>query len=276
MHKISIINKERQDIIIDKVKFISGNNYENKDLIYRILVNYFNKLNISDYSKDNNIESCIYFDDSPLRIADFDFYLVSDYFDMDFDSKLGLKSISLAFINKMLEDVEYKDEFNSINSLLCDLLDNILDDFDFKIKPLLEGELNKKTLIKLLNYSFLNENSIINNYDLSLEDKILLQFEMIAYISKKALEKTLIIAKIPYVNEAILNVINKINGFILCIVDSIGINIKCDDCLILNKNYSIDIADDNKIFELCNTSNSYLTIKEMKEKVMKDHLKIYN
>ena len=46
--------------------------------------------------------------------------------------------------------------------------------------------------------------------------------------------------------------------------------------LILNKNYSIDIADDNKIFELCNTSNSYLTIKEMKEKVMKDHLKIYN
>lgn len=82
--------------------------------------------------------------------------------------------------------------------------------------------------------------------------------------------------KIPYVNEAILNVINKINGFILCIVDSIGINIKCDDCLILNKNYSIDIADDNKIFELCNTSNSYLTIKEMKEKVMKDHLKIYN
>lgn len=102
MHKISIINKERQDIIIDKVKFILGNNYENKDLIYRILVNYFNKLNISDYSKDNNIESCIYFDDSPLRIADFDFYLVSDYFDMDFDSKLGLKSISLAFINKML------------------------------------------------------------------------------------------------------------------------------------------------------------------------------
>lgn len=164
MHKISIINKERQDIIIDKVKFISGNNYENKDLIYQILVNYFNKLNISDYSKDNNIESCIYFDDSPLRIADFDFYLVSDYFDMDFDSKLGLKSISLAFINKMLEDVEYKDEFNSINYLLCDLLDNILDDFDFKIKPLLEGELNKKTLIKLLNYSFLNENSIINNY----------------------------------------------------------------------------------------------------------------
>ena len=207
MHKISIINKERQDIIIDKVKFILGNNYENKDLIYRILVNYFNKLNISDYSKDNNIESCIYFDDSPLRIADFDFYLVSDYFDMDFDSKLGLKSISLAFINKMLEDVEYKDEFNSINYLLCDLLDNILDDFDFKIKPLLEGELNKKTLIKLLNYSFLNENSIINNYDLSLEDKILLQFEMIAYISKKTLEKTLIIAKIPYVNEAILNVI---------------------------------------------------------------------
>lgn len=74
MHKISIINKERQDIIIDKVKFILGNNYENKDLIYRILVNYFNKLNISDYSKDNNIESCIYFDDSPLRIADFDFF----------------------------------------------------------------------------------------------------------------------------------------------------------------------------------------------------------
>lgn len=273
MHKISIINSERVDILITKNKFIIGNNYEKKDLIYRIIINYFNKLNSSDYAKDNNVESCIYFDDSPLRINDFDFYFVSDYFDLDLDSKLGLKSISLSFINKILEDVEYKDEFNMINSLLYDLLDNILDDFDFKIKPMIEGELNKKTLIKLLNYSFLNDDSIINNYDLSLEDKILLQLKMIAYISKKTLKEIVILLKIPYVNKEIKNVIDNINGFVLCIVDNVDINIDSKDCLILNKKYSIDVADDNKIFELCNTSNSYLTIKEMKEKVINDHLK---
>lgn len=276
MHKFTIINNKKIDILVDKLKVIIGNDYEAKDKIYRVIVNFFNKLSLSDFAKENNQEINFYFDDSPLRIADFDFYLVSDFFDIDLDSKLGLKSISLSFLNKLFENVEYNEEFNTINTLLNDMLDDLLIDVDIKFKPLLEATLNKKTLIKLLNYSFLQDESTINNYDLSLKDKIIIQLEMLSFISKKSEKKNLILLKIPYLDDEIMKLINKINGYLLILVENVKTIVMNNDICILNDNNIIDLADDNAIFELCNNSNSYLTIKEMKEKLITDYLKIYN
>ncbi len=269
--KISIINlNDRIDIIVDKIKLICGNDFESRDKIKKVLNNRFNKLTESDYAQDKH-KSIVLVDDEPIAINDYLYFCVDSSYDLVQDTKLGTKSLALEYINSIFKDVEYIEEYQTINSLFTSLLDEKTDDSDYYIRPYLDNLLSKKMMVKLLEFSFLNDDSIINNYDLTLEERIMIQLNMIKAISRKTEKKVLVLLDTPKVTSNMLEIINNINGQFLIMFNQI-VDGQYENVLILD-NIKVDIDDENQLYETANSNNTaYYTIEEMKSKILKDYL----
>ena len=271
MRKITIKNlNDKIDIIVDKFKYVCGNDYEAKDKIKKVLINKFNKMAQSEYAEDN-YSTEVLLDDEPININDYMFFCIDSSFDLVQDIKLGTKSLSLEYINALFDGIEYTEEYQTINNLLIDFLDDRIEESDYIIKSSIECILTKKLLIKLIELNFLNDDNVINNYDLSLEERIMVQLNMIKEISSKTNKKVLILLDSPIVSKTIKEALTNINAIIIVLFEKIEQD-KYNDLLILDK-IRIDTLDDNAIFELCNNNTStFLSIEEMKEKLMKDYL----
>lgn len=272
MHKISVINfNKRIDVLVSKTKYIIGNDYDNKDLIKKTMIYYFSKLNLSEYAEDTYGKSYVLFDDSLLNISDFDFYYVNPNFDMDSDIKLTSKSLCLSYINSLLDNIEYNETFQTISVLMNDLLEEVVDVKNEIIVPNVDVDFTKKTLIKLISLYFMKDDNQINNYDLSLKERIILQLKMIASISKKSNKNIIILGEIPIIDKEIIGILNEINSYNLIFIEN---SKERDDIdlYIMNQNEIIDLQNDELIFELCNNSLNYYDIKGMKEKIYSDYL----
>lgn len=269
--KISIINlNDRIDIIVDKIKFICGNDFESRDKIKKVLNNRFNKLTESDYAQDKH-KSSVLVDDEPIAINDYLYFCVDSTYDLVQDTKLGTKSLALEYINSIFKDIEYTDEYQTINSLFTSLLDEKIDESDYYIRPYLDNLLSKKMMIKLLEFSFLNDDSIINNYDLTLEERIMIQLNLIKSISLKTEKKVLVLLDTPKVTSVMLQIIENINAQFLIIFNQI-VDGKYENILILD-DIKVDLDDENQIYEAANSDNTaYYTIEEMKSKIINDYL----
>ncbi len=271
MKKITIKNlNDKIDIIVDKIKYVCGNDYESKDKIKKVLINKFNKISQSDYAEDNYISEVL-IDDEPIILNDYLFFYVDSNYDLLQDSKLGVKSISLEYINALFENIEFTEEYQTINNLLIDLLDKQINDSDYLIKSNIECTLTKKLLTKLIEFSFINEDNKINNYDLTLEQKILIQLNMIKKISIKTNKNIILLIDCPVITKSIKEVIGNIDATSIVLFERIEKD-NFKDLLILD-NIRIDTLDDNAIFELCNNcKTTFLSIEEMKEKLLNDYL----
>ncbi len=269
--KISIINlNDRIDIIVDKIKLICGNDFESRDKIKKVLNNRFNKLTESDYAQDKH-KSSVLVDDESIAINDYLYFCVDSSYDLVQDTKLGTKSLALEYINSIFKDVEYTDEYQTINSLFTSLLDEKTDESDFYIRPYLDNLLSKKMMIKLLEFSFLNDDSIINNYDLTLEERIMIQLNLIKTISLRTEKKVLVLLDTPKLTSDMLDIINNINGQFLIIFDQIADG-QYENVLILD-DIKVDLDDENQVYETANSNNTaYYTIEEMKSKILNDYL----
>lgn len=271
MKKISIKNlNDKIDIIIDNVKYVCGNDYEAKDKIKKVLINTFNRVSLSDYGENNN-KSVLLIDDEPISLNDYMFFCIDSNFDVIQDSKLGTKSLSLEYINNLFENIEYTDEYQTINNLLIDFLENIIEDTESLIKPNIECILTKKLLIKLIEFRFLYEDYEINNFDLTLEQKIMLQLKMVKQISLNTTKKIILLVDCPFVSKGIKNLIENMNATSIVLFEKV-VKEYIPDLLILD-DIRIDTLDENAIFELCNSDEkSYLNIVTMKEKLMENYL----
>lgn len=272
MHKISVVNfNKRIDVLISKTKYIIGTDYENKDLIKKTMIYYFSKLNLSEYAEDTYGKSYVLFDDSLLNISDFDFYYINPNFDMDSDIKLTSKSLCLSYINSLLDNIEYNETFQTISVLMSDLLENVFYVKNEIIVPNVNVDFTKKTLIKLISLYFMKDDNQINNYDLSLKERIILQLKMIVSISKKSNKNIIILGEIPIIDKEIIEILDEINSYNLIFIEN---SKERDDIdlYIMNQNEIIDLQNDELIFELCNNSQNYYDIKGMKEKIYSDYL----
>ncbi len=269
--KISIINLNvRIDIIVDKIKLICGNDFESRDKIKKVLNNRFNKLTESDYAQDKH-KSSVLVDDEPIAINDYLYFCVDSSYDLVQDTKLGTKSLALEYINSIFKDVEYTDEYQTINSLFTSLLDEKTDESDYYIRPYLDNLLSKKMMVKLLEFSFLNDDSIINNYDLTLEERIMIQLNMIKAISLRTEKKVLVLLDTPKLTSDMFDIINNINGQFLIIFNLI-VDGQYENVLILD-DIKVDLDDENQVYETANSNNTaYYTIEEMKSKILNDYL----
>lgn len=271
MKKVSIKNlNDKIDIIVNNTKYVCGNDYEAKDKIKKVLINTFNRVSASEYGENNN-KTELLIDDEPISLNDYMFFYIDTNFDLNQDIKLGTKSISLEYINSLFDNIEYSDEYQTINNLLIDFLENIIEENDNLIKPNIECILTKKLLIKMIELKILYDDYIVNNYDLTLEEKILLQLRMVKQIFLKTTKKILLLVDCPIISKTIKNTIENLNVMSIILFEKIAREY-IPDLLILD-DIRIDTLDENAIFELCNSNkNAYLNITTMKEKLMEDYL----
>ncbi len=270
--KITIKNlNDKIDIIVDKVKLICGDDFESRDKIKKVLINKFNKIGISDFAEDK-YKSEVLFDDEPININDFIFFCVDANYDLIQDTKLGSKSLALEYVNALFDDIEYLDEYQTINNLLVNLLEERIENSEYYIKSNIECMLTKKLLVKLIELSFLNDDATINNYDLTLEERIMVQLNMIKQISLKTKKNVLILIECPIVSKTIIDKLKEFDVLSLVIFDKI-VEDAYDDILILDK-VRIDVSDENALYELCfNDKTAYYTIEEMKNKMIDNYVK---
>lgn len=271
MKKISIKNlNDKIDIIVNNVKYVCGNDYEAKDKIKKVFINTFNRVSSSEYGENNN-KTDLLIDDEPISLNDYMFFCIDTNFDLNQDIKLGTKSISLEYINSLFDDIEYSDEYQTINTLLMDFIENNIEETDDLIRPNIECVLTKKLLIKLIEFRFLYDEFEINNLDLTLEQKIMIQLKMINQISLKTTKKILILVDCPIISKTIKHMLEKLNVMSIVLFEKIAREY-VPDLLILD-DIRIDTSDENAIFELCNSNkNAYLNIVTMREKLMENYL----
>lgn len=271
MHKVSIHNNgEFVEFIVNRSKLVIGRDYEVKNTIIKMFLNKFNKVGNSDYC-ENNYSNKLMIDEEDISISDYDFFYVNSRFNLNDDLKLGTKSLSLRYLNALFDNIEYEDTFQTVNILLTDLIENLISDEESSIMPNIGFQMTKKYLIKLIEMSFLKDDEEINNYDLSLKEKISLQLNLIKTITKTSNKRIIILYDSPFLDVKDYDLINTISDISILLIESTNVNV-CKD-FYLSDFFHIDLLDDNSIYEVCFEDNdNHITIGEMKDKLVREYL----
>lgn len=188
MHKISIChNNQNFSFSFGPLKFITGNNTEKKYEIIRILRKHFFGIEASEYAVENGIACNIKIDDKPLDTKRWKYYEIHSRFDIDYDLKLGSKSVSLKYMESTMVNIEYEPLIQTINNLMKDLevmveylLNVIISDIEFKVNL---PEMSLKTILKLIELNLYKDDSKMNMYDINILRSIELQTKIIKKIA---------------------------------------------------------------------------------------------
>ena len=268
-----IINNRSYNIAIDKYKVIYGDNFDSKFNVYKCIKYYFNKLSPSDYGKENNNKALVKINDRYVDIKDALFFEIGYEYDYTNDAKLTTKSLILKYLEYALEGIEYEDTFNTVKELLYSLINFELEDRvsighdNFNLSVANE-DFNYKSLIKLLVPILHKDNLEINSLDISYEESIMLQIELINRISKMSKKNAIVIANIPELTEKIIAEISLLGEDINMIIFS---NIYNDNIAIENLILSdfgwLDLGNEDQIFEYILNSPFTSTIESFKSKL---------
>lgn len=271
-HKLSIVvSNTRYDIWLQQIKILTGNNYFQIEKIMQTMCDFFNKLPLSEYSIENDINSYLLFDDEKINLSDFDFFNITENFSLETELKLNTKSIFLLYLNALLDDVEYNETFQTIDILLQTLIDEFtvdfnIDDFSLNIDTLF----NKKELIKLCSIKLLKNGLEINDYDLTSKDKIILQLNILKKYSEHTKKNLMVLLRCHILTSDIMQILNDISGYIIVVPDKTT-EVLSNFYFIDNDMY-LDIMDENMLFNICENYTSYQSIETMKEILIRDHL----
>lgn len=271
-HKLSVVvSNTRYDIWLQQIKILTGNNYFQIEKIIQTMCDFFNKLPLSEYSKENDINSYLLFDDEKINLSDFDFFNITENFSLETELKLNTKSIFLLYLNALFDDIEYNETFQTI----CILLQTLMDDFtiDFNIDDFylnIDTLFNKKELIKLCSIKLLKNGLEINNYDLKSKDKIILQLNILKKYSEHTKKNLMVLLRCHILTADIMQILNDINGYIIVVPDKTT-EVLSNFYFIDNDVY-LDIMDENMLFNICENYTSYQSIETMKEILIRDHL----
>lgn len=271
-HKLSVVvSNTRYDIWLQQIKILTGNNYFQIEKIIQTMCDFFNKLPLSEYSIENDINSYLLFDDEKINLSDFDFFNITENFSLETELKLNTKSIFLLYLNALFDNIEYNETFQTIDILLQTLIDDFTIDFNIDHFSLnIDTLFNKKELIKLCSIKLLKNGLEINNYDLTSKDKIVLQLNILKKYSKHTKKNLMVLLKCHILTADIMQILNGINGYIIVVPD------KTTEVLsnfyFIDNDMHLDIMDENMIFNICENYTSYQSIETMKEILIRNHL----
>lgn len=277
MNKILIKNRNNiYEFGVDKIKFIISKNYmKHHDLIATFNFIY-NKANISEFSTINNYNYLIKYDDELLNLRSSELFVVNNYYDLNYDLKMGSKSLALNYFYSIFGNYHENETLTTINILISDLSDELnelaqLSD-ELSLDLIIE-ELELKSIGKLIDAKLLKDENYANQYDLDYLDLIKIQLKMIIKIAEfNYLKKYFVLLDLKEYNDEIIKILNdisldNIHIFIFCDSFVKGMNIKD---IYINGNIKIDLSNDVDIFnELVLVYPFSTTINEI-EIILKD------
>ena len=256
MKKIEFFNgNESFSFGIGTVKYIYGDNIQNKDKIIKIFRHIFEKCEDGDYVLDHDMKLNLEFDENPINLRQSEYYEVSSFKDMLEEMKIKAKSMLSNVLLTALQDIEYNDEYNTLSMLFDDFGSTIHEllplqessiKLDVTMKPL-----DAKSLIKLLELNFLKDEKLIFPYELSYKEYLEVQIDLLIYLAKKNIAKEYYIIMHTHtlteeLNEKLKTVELK-NIHILVFIEQIKIPLDKNEVVLLYNN-TIDLADEVEVY----------------------------
>lgn len=244
MNKITIKNgNNKYDITINRVKYVFSSN-QDEFKIKQSFRNYFSK-NKSEFRKENGNSNKVLFNDKDLDVKRTLFVEINSDFSINEDCKLNSKSLILKYLELRLQDMEYFDTINTINSLFESLSEELKDENGLNT---LFDAMDYKHLSKLINPYYFDELQK-DEYDLTFEELLLFQIKLIKYISLKNdfYECIIVFINLDEVTQSLIQQINSLlNCYVIC----------------FSKNYVLEMSDDvaiieNEVFDLSNIEEVY-------------------
>lgn len=261
----------RTDLLIDKYKFIIGNNEIQKLNLKRAIKEFRVGLPLSEYEEENHNNVHVYLDDNELTQKKINIYFISPNYEFYQELKLQSKSILLKAIINELSDESYIETFLTIQSLTEMLCIQFNEDHDIKLRDI---KISPTTFAKLIEPTLVIDDFEMNEFDLSIEDFICLQLDLIRQATSISKQENLIIVDCPIVTNKIQDKVKEIsNTMIIVFCRTIQTDYLLNNCYLIDK-FTIDLADEESIYEcIC---NEILCVSNLKEGVnyMKEYVKI--
>ena len=261
----------KTDLLIDKYKFIIGNNEIQKLNLKRAIKEFRVGLPLSEYEEENHNNVHVYLDDNELAQKKINIYFISPNYEFYQELKLQSKSILLKAIINELSDESYIETFLTIQSLTEMLCIQFNEDHDIKLRDI---KISPTTFAKLIEPTLVIDDFEMNEFDLSIEDFICLQLDLIRQATSISKQENLIIVDCPIVTNKIQDKVKEIsNSMIIVFCRTIQTDYLLNNCYLIYK-FTIDLADEESIYEcIC---NEILCVSNLKEGVnyMKEYVKI--
>ena len=185
--------------------------------------------------------------------------------------KLQSKSILLKAIINELSDESYIETFLTIQSLTEMLCMQFNESHDIKLRDI---KISPVTFAKLIEPTLVIDDFEMNEFDLSIEDFICLQLDLMRQATSISKQENLIIVDCPIVTNKIQDKVKEIsNSMIIVFCRTIQTDYQLKNCYLIDK-LTIDLADKESIYErIC---NEILCVSNLKEGVnyMEEYVKI--
>ncbi|RGE93664.1 hypothetical protein DW257_10395 [Catenibacterium sp. AM22-15] len=262
-------------IIIDHTKYVLGSNAVNKFYIKQAVRQYFNKT-ISGYREEIGSECYFKIDDNPVDKKNTFFYEVTENYSINEDAKLSTKSLMLKYLETLYSSIDYMDTLNTFNILVESLSDEVSEN------AFVQSEFSTyspKLLTKLVTAHYYEDESYKDEYDLSYEDLVILQLNMINYIAVNSKKYAYIILfiDIPLLTDEIRSKIDEIsNDRVYCIVFSKTIRDVEIENICVEEDYFLDFANEEMVYYILNEKSTNLYTLEDIKNMINEYLKDLN
>lgn len=195
------------------------------------------------------------------------FIEISETYSLNEDKKLTTKSLMLKYLESKLQNQEYFDTISTIDILLNSLSEEVNDESMLKI--MFNGT-NYKQLIKMLSLYYEDELQK-DEFDLSRDELILFQLDLIEYISdhNSKYYNIFVFGKLDNLSNKILHKINAIEKIKLIIFTNCYNDLMDVQNTSLLQDKIIDFADMEQIYyDLSQKSLQTYTLQEVEQMTM--------
>ena len=271
MNKLTICKGENKfEILLENLKFIIGSNYEMKFEIQRTIKRFCSNTKPSEYAEEKGNKANLMMNEKELKAKDISLYFVNKDYSLIDDFKLTSKSLILKYFEVLFSQSEFFDTINTLNIMFESLSAEIMTDSPIGGTFV---SMVPKQLIKLLTPIFMEEELLKDEFDLSLENLVLLQLELLAFILEhgKECKTTIIIIEIPKMTKQIYTQLTKMKGaYILTFINEPTMFDENIDSYYICEGKCVDIADENQLFNIiCDNNLMFLNLKEGREYMKK-------
>jgi|LSQX01.1.fsa_nt_gb hypothetical protein len=275
MHRITL-NKgiEKYSIDIQNIKYLIGDNQQVKFNIYQLLKGAFSKAQNSEYAIENNLKHSVYFDDKPFDLKFWRFFEVSSQFDLENDMKMGSKSLVLKYLESFSEQLERCETFTTLSLLAKALneeffeVDTILS-FNDKRLSFSISDIPTSVIFKECAPTIRSDDLEMNYSDLSYEDIILFQLEMIFLIAQRERDKNAIVfCTIPVITTKISEFLMKCSDENLYLIVETRDVSKCSllEVLVCSRLYA-DFANEELLLDIIMDLPFHIQKNELLEQI---------
>lgn len=257
MNKITIQDyKDSWNINIDKFKVLYSKNQEEKYRIIRTLKHVIQKEEKSEYESTSSTPIDLIINEKKLDLKNLKMYIFTTESNFADDFKISSKSLISDYLESVLQNVEYTDEYQMLESSMKLFATELLSRFSIISKDnslnFSMSTLSVKLIMKLIEIYLIKNEAYSLDFDFSLLEKLEFINELVKKISSIHIEqRILLIVLLDELDDKYYDLLSTHeieNLHILCFVNEVDCSVHMNDLFIIGK-ASLDFSDDEQLFE---------------------------